>query len=67
MKGDTHTVQPKFRAMPHLLIYETLVHFLDTFRFFAGKIAAVFCQTRRVNPLIAGYESASTGQLITLG
>jgi predicted dehydrogenase len=67
MNADPHTVQPYFRAMPHLLIYETLVHFLDTFRFLAGEIVTVLCPTRRVNPLIAGYESASTGQLITLG
>ena len=55
---EPYPVQPYFRAMPHLLIYETLVHFLDTFRFLAGEIATVFCQTRRVNPLIAGEDYA---------
>ncbi|MDX2031152.1 MAG: Gfo/Idh/MocA family oxidoreductase [Blastocatellia bacterium] len=51
-------VQPYFREMPRLLIYETLVHFLDTFRFLAGEITSVFCQTRRLNPLIAGEDYA---------
>lgn len=53
-----YAVQPYFREMPRLLIYETLVHFLDTFRFLAGEVAAVFCQTRRLNPLIAGEDYA---------
>ena len=66
--GDGHGdepygVQPYFREMPRLLIYETLVHFIDTFRFLAGEIASVFCQTRRINPLIAGEDFA----LIQLG
>jgi predicted dehydrogenase len=56
--AEPYTVQPYFRAMPHLLIYETLVHFLDTFRFLAGEMATVFCRTRRVNPLIAGEDYA---------
>lgn len=55
---EPYLVQPYFRAMPQLLIYETLVHFIDTFRFLAGEIATVFCQTRRVNPLIAGEDYA---------
>ena len=56
--AEPYTVQPYFRTMPRLLIYETLVHFLDTFRFLAGEIATVFCQARRVNPLIAGEDYA---------
>ncbi len=61
--AEPYAVQPYFRAMPRLLIYETLVHFLDTFRFLAGEIATVFCQTRRINPLIVGEDFA----LIQLG
>ena len=56
--GDPYPVQPYFRSMPRLLIYETLIHFLDTFRFLAGDIETVFCQTRRVNKLIAGEDYA---------
>lgn len=55
---EPYGVQPYFREMPCLLIYETLVHFLDTFRFLAGEITSVFCQTRRLNPLIAGEDYA---------
>ncbi|MFN7929502.1 MAG: Gfo/Idh/MocA family oxidoreductase [Blastocatellia bacterium] len=55
---EPYTVQPYFRDMPQLLIYETLVHFLDTFRFLAGEIISVFCQTRRVNSQIAGEDYA---------
>ena len=55
---DIYTAQPYFKDMPRLLIYETLVHFLDTFRFLGGEIEAVFCQTRRINPMIAGEDYA---------
>jgi D-apiose dehydrogenase len=51
-----YTVQPYFREMPHLLIYETLVHFIDTFRFLAGEIEWIFCQTKRINPHIVGED-----------
>lgn len=53
-----YAVQPYFREMPRLLIYETLVHFLDTFRFLAGEITSLFCQTRRLNPMIVGEDYA---------
>lgn len=50
--------QPYFASMPKLLIYETLVHFLDTCRFLLGEIESVYCQTQRLNPLIAGEDAA---------
>lgn len=50
--------QPYFRHMPRLLVYETLVHFLDTFRFLAGGIESLSCRTARVNPVIAGEDCA---------
>ena len=50
--------QPYFRDMPHLLVYETAVHFLDTFRFLGGDIESIFCQTNRVNPAIRGEDYA---------
>lgn len=55
---DIYPAQPYFKEMPRLLIYETLVHFLDTFRFLSGEIETVFCQTRRINPLILGEDYA---------
>jgi predicted dehydrogenase len=42
--------QPYFRDMPRLLVYETAVHFLDTFRFLGGDLESVFCRARRLNP-----------------
>jgi predicted dehydrogenase len=56
--GEPYTVQPYFRQMPKLLIYETLVHFLDTFRFLAGGITSVYCRTARINPIIRGEDQA---------
>ncbi len=53
-----YAAQPYFREMPRLLIYETLVHFLDTFRFLAGEIDSVYCVTRRLNPVIRGEDYA---------
>ena len=48
--------QPYFRTMPRLLIYETGVHFIDTFRFLAGDVAQVYAKLRRLNPVIAGED-----------
>jgi predicted dehydrogenase len=50
--------QPYFREMPRLLLYETAVHFLDTFRFLGGELESVFCQTNRINPAIRGEDYA---------
>lgn len=48
--------QPYFRTMPQLLIFETGVHFIDTFRYLAGEINQVYAQLRRLNPAIAGED-----------
>ncbi len=53
-----YAVQPYFREMPRLLIYETLVHFLDTLRFLVGEIEAVSCVTERINRAIQGEDYA---------
>lgn len=50
--------QPYFREMPRLLIYESLVHLLDTFRFLGGECSVRNCSTARINPLIAGEDQA---------
>lgn len=41
-----------------LLIHESLVHILDTFRFLDGEVQVTACRTRRVNPVIAGEDWA---------
>ncbi len=43
--------------MPRLLIHETGVHFIDTFRFLAGEIEDVHAVLRRMNPVIAGEDA----------
>jgi predicted dehydrogenase len=55
---EPYTVQPYFREMSRLLIYETLVHTLDTFRFLGGEMTSVYCQNRRVNPLIVSEDQS---------
>ena len=52
--------QPFFRSYPRLLVYETGVHFIDTFRFLFGEITEVYANLRRLNPVIRGEE---TGQI----
>jgi predicted dehydrogenase len=62
--------QPYFRQMPRLLVYETAIHWIDTFRFLMGEVRAVYARLRRINPVIRGedagyivfeYESDATG------
>jgi predicted dehydrogenase len=55
---EPFTAQPYFREMPRLIIYESLIHILDTFRFLAGNLRVTGCETRRVNPVIAGEDWA---------
>jgi len=50
--------QPYFREMPRFIIYESLVHILDTFRCLGGELEITACETRRVNPVIAGEDWA---------
>ena len=52
--------QPFFRDYPRLLIYETGVHFVDTFRFLLGEVVEVYANLRRLNPVIRGED---TGQV----
>ncbi len=52
--------QPFFRDYPRLLVFETGVHFVDTFRYLLGEVTEVFANLRRLNPVIAGEE---TGQV----
>jgi predicted dehydrogenase len=52
--------QPFFRDYPRLLIYETGVHFIDTFRYLLGEVTGVRADLRRLNPVIQGEDA---GQL----
>ena len=53
--------QPFFRDYPRLLVYETGVHFIDTFRYLLGEVTSVYAQLRRLNPVIRGEDA---GQLL---
>jgi predicted dehydrogenase len=53
--------QPFFREYPRMLVYETGVHFIDTFRFLLGDVTRVFAYLRRLNPVIRGEDA---GQLL---
>ncbi len=62
--------QPYFQRMPRFLVFETAIHFIDTFRFLMGEVRAVTARLRRMNPAIDGedagyivfeFESGATG------
>jgi predicted dehydrogenase len=53
--------QPFFRTYPRLLVYETGVHFLDTFRFLGGEATSVYARLQKRNRAIAGEDS---GQIV---
>jgi predicted dehydrogenase len=48
--------QPYFRNLPRLLIYETGVHFIDTYRYLAGEIVRVSAWLRKLNPIVQGED-----------
>jgi len=49
--------QPYFQDMPKLLIHETGVHWIDTFRYLVGDPEAVYADLRRLNPVIKGEDA----------
>ena len=55
---EPFAAQPYFREMPRLIIHESLIHILDTFRLLAGELRVTACETRRVNPVITGEDWA---------
>lgn len=53
--------QPFFRHYPRLLIYESGVHFLDTFRYLGGEISSIYARLQKRNADIAGEDA---GQVV---
>ncbi len=49
--------QPYFREMERLLVYETGIHFIDTFRYLFGEIKEVYSKLRKLNPVIKGEDA----------
>jgi D-apiose dehydrogenase len=56
--AEPYAAQPYFREMERLLVYEMVVHFIDTFRFLLGEFRGVFCRMGRVNPGVKGEDYA---------
>ncbi|MFK7766697.1 MAG: Gfo/Idh/MocA family protein [Mariniblastus sp.] len=50
--------QPFFRDYERLFIFETGVHFLDTFRYLFGEAKSLYAKTARRNSVIKGEDSA---------
>jgi len=50
--------QPYFREYKKLLIYETGVHYIDTFRYHGGEVDNVYAKLRQLNPIIKGEDAA---------
>lgn len=62
--GDSpYAAQPYFCEMVRLLIYETLVHPIDTARFLFGDLKEITATTDKRNPVVRGEDFA---QLLTL-
>ncbi|EFL88416.1 Gfo/Idh/MocA family protein [Ahrensia sp. R2A130] len=49
--------QPYFQKMERLLIYETGLHFIDTFRYLLGEPDTIWADLRRLNPAIAAEDA----------
>ena len=49
--------QPYFQTMKKLLIHETGVHWVDTFRFLLGDPLSVYADLRKMNPVTAGEDA----------
>lgn len=50
--------QPYFQTMNRFIIFEAGIHTVDTFRFLGGDIRRVWCHHRKLNPVIAGEDTA---------
>ncbi len=50
--------QAYFRTMPRMLVFETGVHTVDTFRYLIGDIDRTFAHMRRLNEVIVGEDTA---------
>lgn len=55
--AEPYNRQAFFRKYPRLLLHETGIHFVDTFRFLLGEVQSVFASLQRNNPVIVGEDS----------
>ncbi len=50
--------QDYFQEMPHLIVYELGVHYLDTARYLFGEAQSIYANLRRISPRIVGEDLA---------
>lgn len=53
-----HPGQPYFADMPHLIVYEMFIHWIDAARYVLGDIESVYARGSRINPALAGEDWA---------
>ncbi len=51
--------QPYFRDMPKLLVHETGIHFIDTYRYLFGEVESVYARLHKRNKVIAGEDAGT--------
>ncbi|MFI2858577.1 Gfo/Idh/MocA family protein [Paenibacillus sp. JSM ZJ436] len=56
--SNPYAMQPYFKEMEKFLLFETGVHYIDTFRYLFGEMESVYCRTRTINPVIKGEDFA---------
>lgn len=54
---EPYPLQPYFKNMEKFLLFETGVHWIDTFRYLFGEIERVYCQARTWNPVCKGEDA----------
>jgi predicted dehydrogenase len=55
--------QPYFADMPMLIVYEMMIHWIDTSRYLLGDVTSVYARLTHTNPAIVGED----GALVVLG
>ena len=50
--------QPYFRNMPKLIIYEAMIHWIDSARFLMGNFDSVYARAQKVDPRNQGEDHA---------
>ena len=50
--------QPFMARLPRLIIFELLIHHLDTIRYLMGNVEVVDCRTQHISSMIAGEDMA---------
>jgi predicted dehydrogenase len=50
--------QPYLARLPRLIVFETLIHHLDTLRSLVGELEVISCHTSRINTDLVGEDTA---------